>query len=265
MKIGLISDVHANLHALDRVLGELADARVDRILCAGDIVGYGPFPNETVDRLAEVGVSAVAGNHDLIAAGLLGEEGCTPVARDSLRWTREVLSKSSFDYLRALPSTVESDGLLMTHGSLEDPWRYVRDSSSADPQLTRASSEGAFVLILGHTHKQWLYGPVAGSIRPDRDGVWFPVTREHTTLLNPGSVGHSRSRRALAAFAVLDLGALRCGFRQIAYDDKACRKALIDKGLSPRLCHTSPSLWRSARRRLRHLANRDDVTERQEP
>lgn len=256
MRIGLISDVHANLHALDRVLAELRTERVDRILCAGDIVGYGPFPNETIDRLAAAGIAAVAGNHDLIASGLLGEEGCTPDARESLRWTKTVLTESSIDYLRGLPSSIDIGGLLMTHGSFEDPWRYIKDTASADEQLARASSAGAFILVLGHTHRQWLYGPASGSLRPDSDDDRFVVTRQSTTLLNPGSVGHSRSPRALAAFAVLDIEAMRGRFRLVNYDAEACRRALADRGLSPRLCHTPPPLWRRARGRLKRVADR---------
>jgi putative phosphoesterase len=254
MKIGLISDVHANLHALDRVLAELKAERVDRVLCAGDIVGYGPFPNETIERLADSEIAVVAGNHDLIASGLLGEDGCTATARYSLRWTKTVLTDASLTYLHGLPSSIEADGIVMTHGSFDDPWRYVKDSAAADEQLARASSAGAFILILGHTHRQWLYGPACGSVRPESDGDRFALTRNSTTLLNPGSVGHSRSTRALAGFAVLDLEATRGRFRLVDYDSDACRRALADKGLSPDLCHSPPTLLRRASRRLKRVA-----------
>ena len=263
MRIGLISDVHANLHALDRVLAKLRGERVDRILCAGDIVGYGPYPNETIDRLADADIATVAGNHDLIASGLLGEDGCTPVARDSLRWTKSVLTDNSLNYLRSLPSSIGDGGLLMTHGSFEDPWRYVKDTASADEQLARASEAGAFILILGHTHKQWLYAPESGSRRPMRDD-YHDVSRHITTLLNPGSVGHSRSPRAQAAFAVLDIEAMQVRFRLVDYDDEACRRALADRGLSPRLCHSPPTLWRRARGRVKRVADRI-VTDKQRP
>jgi predicted phosphodiesterase len=265
MRIGLISDVHANLHALDRVLAELRGERVDRILCAGDIVGYGPYPNETIDRLADADIAAVAGNHDLIASGLLGEEGCTPVARDSLRWTKTVLTDNSLNYLRSLPSSIGDGGLLMTHGSFENPWRYVKDTASADEQLARASEDGAFILVLGHTHKQWLYAPESGSLRPARDDDHFVVTRDFTTLLNPGSVGHSRSPRAQAAFAVLDLEEMQVRFRLVDYDADACRRALADRGLSPRLCHSPPTLWRRARGRVKRVADRIVSEKQQRP
>jgi predicted phosphodiesterase len=265
MRIGLISDVHANLHALDRVLVELRGERVDRILCAGDIVGYGPYPNETIDRLADSNIAAVAGNHDLIAAGLLGEDGCTPVARDSLRWTKNVLTGDSLNYLRSLPSSIGEAGVLVTHGSFEDPWRYVKDTASADEQLARASEAGAFILILGHTHKQWLYAPQSGSLRPARDGDHFVVTRHVTTLLNPGSVGHSRSPHAQAAFAVLDLEGMHVRFRLVDYDAEACRRALVDRGLSPRLCHSPPTMWRRARGRVKRVADRIVPEKQQRP
>jgi len=90
-RVGVLSDVHANLHALDAALEFLDTQRLDGYLCAGDLVGYGPFPNECVRRVLDLPVTCVAGNHDLIAIGRLSDERCIPRARDSLRWTRSVL------------------------------------------------------------------------------------------------------------------------------------------------------------------------------
>src|SRR3954447_24462817 len=87
MRFAVISDVHANLHALDAALAFLATQDVDGYLCAGDLVGYGPFPNECVRRVAALGGPCVAGNHDLIAIGRLSDERCIPLAQASLRWT----------------------------------------------------------------------------------------------------------------------------------------------------------------------------------
>ena len=97
MRFAILSDIHGNLPALEAALELFARAGVDRYLCAGDLVGYGPFPNECVERIAELGAVCVAGNHDLIALGRLSDDRCIPLARNSLRWTREVLTPATRD------------------------------------------------------------------------------------------------------------------------------------------------------------------------
>ena len=102
-RLGVVSDIHANLHALDAALEFLATQELDGYLCAGDLVGYGPLPNECINRMLDLPVACVAGNHDLIALGRLGDDRCIPLARDSLRWTRSVLDDDARARLEALP------------------------------------------------------------------------------------------------------------------------------------------------------------------
>ena len=101
MRLGLLADVHANLPALDAALGALADA--DALICAGDLVGYGPQPNEVVARLAELGVTCVAGNHDLVAVTGEGLERCDALAATTLRWPIDALGDDARGFLAALP------------------------------------------------------------------------------------------------------------------------------------------------------------------
>src|SRR5436190_9563020 len=157
MRWGVISDVHANVHALEAVLEALAREDVDRIVCAGDIVGYGPRPNECVARIASLDPPAVvvAGNHDLMAVGRLPTLDLGPLPRQTLEWTWNVLDTDARRYLEALPATiVTDDGLVAAHGSLDDPAEYVLDAAAARDQLTRLGDRhpDAHVLVLGHTH-----------------------------------------------------------------------------------------------------------------
>src|SRR3954454_6594063 len=187
MRYGVVADVHGNLHALEVVLAALERAGAEGWLCAGDLVGYGPRPNECVARVAslEPAPVVVAGNHDLMAIGRLPADGLGPLVKCTLEWTVDALSGESRAFLEALPPRASVDGVIVAHGSLEDPTEYVRDCSTAAAQLGRLES-GARGLILGHTHQP---------LRFEAGGRW---------LLNPGSVGQSRERRPVARAALLD-------------------------------------------------------------
>ena len=256
MRYGVISDIHANLHALDAVLGVLSRVGVDDVLCAGDLVGYGPMPNECVARIAALGARCVAGNHDLIALRRLSDADCSELAQDSLRWTRHELSRDSYRYLDRLPPMLTTaDGVVVTHGSLESPAEYVRDADQRCEQLEllERTHPGARVLVLGHTHRRVAHGAHAGTVRP-RWGGSLSLTRSDRYLLNPGSVGQSRERAARARFIVLDLDRSRATYYGVGYDLEGCRQALRERGLPTWSAHLNPSALSRAARLLRRAA-----------
>ena len=255
MRYGLLADIHGNLHALRAVLGALDRGGVTRYLIAGDLVGYGPHPNECVELVAGLDAICVAGNHDLIALERLGDDRCIPLARESLRWTRRVLADDSRDFLGSLPLRASAPGgIEIAHGSLDDPQEYTTRPEQAAAQLRRLRDEdrGASILVLGHTHRPWAYGLDSGE-RPVRRPV--PAGPE-PLLLNPGGVGQSRELRARARFAVLDLEQGRAVFHAIPYELRDCRAALRRAGLSPRSCHLRPSPLRAGGRAVRAVARR---------
>jgi putative phosphoesterase len=231
MRYGLIADVHANLHALEAVLAALSGTGVDRWVCAGDVVGYGPRPNECVSRVAELSPAlvVVAGNHDLMAVGRLGADGLGPLQARTLRWTREVLGADARAFLEGLPTRASTDeGVVVAHGSLDDPSEYVWDCAAAAAQLARVPE--ATALVLGHTHRPLSCGRV----------------------FNPGSVGQPRERRAVARAMVLDVDvdAGRAERVAVSYDAAATRAELGAAGLPPGACHLKPSIRASVARRL---------------
>jgi predicted phosphodiesterase len=228
MRLGVIADVHGNLHALDAVLGALGP--VDRLICAGDLVGYGPRPDECVERLAELGALAVAGNHDLMALGRLDPGGAGPLVRLSTEWTAAAISSATRDHLAGLPPVARAEDVVVAHGSLDDPSEYVRDCDRAGAELARLDKD-ALGLVLGHTHH-----PLQCGGEP-----W---------LLNPGSVGQSRERRPLARGAVIDTGSGRTRLVAADYDVRATRRELRAAGLPPHLCHLAPGRAARLRRRL---------------
>ncbi len=255
MRYGVIADIHANLHALRIAVGRLEQLGVDRYLVAGDLVGYGPHPNECVELVAGLDAVCVAGNHDLIALGRLSDERCVELARASLRWTRGVLGHDAREFLASLPLNASTtDGIALAHGSLHDPQEYTTRPAQARTQLARVVEElpGTRVLVLGHTHRAWAYGRRVGSISA-RGPAALP---DEEILLNPGSAGQSRERRARARCVLLDMTAGAATFFALRYDLEACRAVLRERGLSPRSCHLRPSLAVAGRRAARQAASR---------
>jgi putative phosphoesterase len=220
MRVGLLADVHGNLLALDAVLAALAAERVETHVCLGDLVGYGPRPDECIARVAELGAVCVAGNHDLVVVGRAPIERCGPLARRTLEWTQARLDAASRRFLASLPLEARVHDMVLTHGALGDPWQYVRSDAEAGEQLRRLALGGAERwLCVGHTHQPRTFAA---------DG---------RRLVNPGAVGQSRDREPLARFAVVDLerGDVRLG--ATGYDHRACRWDLRRQGLPPDSCH----------------------------
>jgi predicted phosphodiesterase len=237
MRYGVFSDVHANLHALEAVLDFLADQRVDGYLCAGDLVGYGPLPNECVRRVLDLDVTCVAGNHDLIALGRLSDARCIALARDSLRWTREVLEDDVRARLAELPLAARVGDVALHHGSPGDVEDYVVTEEQALAVLAElpTSAPGADIVVLGHTHRPVAVGARSGSrLRAGTGSVGLPAGEP--ILLNAGAVGQSRTRDPRARVMVLDLAAREAAFHAVDYDVEGCRAALRERGLPPDSC-----------------------------
>src|SRR5918912_640412 len=236
MRYGVLADVYGNAFALRTALDSLTAIGVDGWLCAGDIVGYGSQPNECVQLLAERDARCVAGNHELLVLGRLQLHASGRLARETTAWTQSVLTADARRYLAALPATVRLPGLLMAHGSVADARTYVRDEPQAREQLSemRRLDPTAEVLVLGHTHRQWLFGESSGTV-PIRT-VPAPLP-PGAVLVNPGSVGQSREaeRVARARFLLLDLERRHVRFFVEPYDVQAALAALRQHGL-PRSC-----------------------------
>jgi predicted phosphodiesterase len=258
MRLGILADVHANLHALEAVLARLATEDVESYVCAGDLVGYGPAPNECVERIAALPGIRVAGNHDLIALGRLSADACIPLARESLAWTAGRLAPAARAVLEELPATAAAGPVLVAHGSLDDPQEYVRapEQFARELEALALRHPAAEILVLGHTH-----APLAVS---QRDGlllqrgvgtIHLPPADRY--LLNPGSVGQSRDKRPQARAVVLDLDRREAAFLEVAYDSRGNRAALRRAGRPASSSHLSPALVARVRRRsLRRLTRR---------
>jgi predicted phosphodiesterase len=244
VRYGVVADVHGNLHALDAALTFLSTQGVDAYLCAGDLVGYGPFPDECVHRVLDLPGRCVAGNHDLILLDRLADDRCIPLAQASLRWTRRVVGKEARTRLSRPPLLATVADVALAHGSVADPQEYVVTTAQALTCLAAlpAAAPGARVLIVGHTHRPLAVSRLRGTLLRGGTGA-VTVPRDDVTLLNPGAVGQSRSRDARARVVVLDLATRVATFHAVAYDVAGCRRALRERGLPAESCHLAPSRW----------------------
>lgn len=238
MRYLLISDLHGNLEALESVL-EDAKGQYDRIVCCGDLVGYGPDPNGVVDWARANLFAVIRGNHDRACCGLEDLEWFNPIAQSASRWTMAHLSPENLEWLRALPrGPVVIDGFSLAHGSPLDEDEYI--ASSADAANVFDYLDHAITFI-GHTHLQggflWADGRREAIARPRRDEheVRIRLSPDGIYLINPGSTGQPRDTDPRAAYALYDNESRDLVLRRVAYDHDAVRRKIEAAGLPPAL------------------------------
>ena len=257
MRVGVISDVHSNHHALRRALEELRCAGADIYVCVGDVVGYGAQPNECIATLAELEAVVVAGNHDLMVLDALADEHESDLVKASNTWTRGRLGRDSREYLAGLPMLATIGPLVVTHGSFESPECYVSRASAIDEQLDhlRRHYPDATGLVLGHTHRPMLHD----ASRHERPRGSSTFRLGHTpALVNPGSVGQSREfeLRPLVRFALIDLDDGAVTYFATPYDARAARETLRREHLSRAALHLVPGRYAGKARDIRQRALR---------
>ncbi len=235
MRILVVSDIHSNLVALQTVLEQAG--QVDQVWCLGDVVGYGPAPNECVETLRRFTLKIVAGNHDRGVTGQLDLDDFTSDAHRAALWTRKVLTLYNFQWLEQLPDyeTLTDMDVMLVHGSPRMPiWEYILSSAVAAENMYRFETSLCF---FGHTHIPVLYaqegnGPGAIAIRlPEKQAVLL----NGKELVNPGSVGQPRDRDPRAAFAVFDSNGRTLTHHRVPYDIARTQAAMREARLPPRL------------------------------
>jgi predicted phosphodiesterase len=228
----IVSDIHANLEALDAVLAD-AKGSYDRILCCGDIVGYGADP-DAVTAWARQNVDAVIrGNHDKACAGLEDLEWFNPVARLSTLWTMEHMDLPNIEWLRGLPQgPVEEAGLVLVHGSPLDEDEYLVSELDVEQILPYL---GGRVWVFGHSHLQGGFLCHRNGVQRIRRSVAasesMQLEADQPWLINPGSVGQPRDGDPRAAWMLWDSDERVVTFCRTAYDVRAAQKKILDAGL----------------------------------
>jgi predicted phosphodiesterase len=231
MRVCVVSDVHSNLPALEAVLA--AAAPYDALWQLGDIVGYGPQPNEVVARLAAENALGVRGNHDSAAIGELATDAFNDDARQAVEWTAERLDAAARAWLAALPLVDEHSPFTLVHGSPRDPsWEYVFSSAAARGNLDAFTTAHCLV---GHTHVPLVFrdgGRRVETLVPNGAALELDQRR---TLLNPGSVGQPRDGDPRACAMLIDTDALSVEWLRVEYPIAQVQQLMADAGLPRRL------------------------------
>ncbi len=237
MRCLIISDIHSNLAALETVLEDAPD--FEQIWCLGDIVGYGPDPNECVEKLRDYPHICVAGNHDWAIIDLLAIEDFNSDAQQACRWTQEQITAENREYIENLPTCLLEEGFTLVHGSPRFPiWEYIFYPSVAKSNFAYFDTQ--FCLV-GHTH-----APVVFRYWMDQDGnelcepFSLPLNGavllgEDRLIINPGSVGQPRDGDARASYAILETEDITIEHYRVPYPVEITQKKMRDQGLPSRL------------------------------
>jgi len=238
MRYGIVSDIHGNLEALESVLADLEKRQVDSILCLGDLIGYGPNPNECVDLIKDRAEVVLAGNHDYAPLDKLDLSYFNPWARSAIEWTKERLSASSVEFLLALPLKKEIYGVTLVHSTPLQPeeWNYIITIGDAQKNFPQFDNQVCFI---GHSHV-----PIVIVMDSEED---CRVIQDNPLqiqdglryIINVGSVGQPRDLNPLAAFGIYDDSEQRYELFRVEYDigktQKKIRESLLPEYLAERL------------------------------
>ncbi|HMC07054.1 MAG TPA: metallophosphoesterase family protein [Solirubrobacterales bacterium] len=230
MRLAIISDIHANLPALEAALADIEGADTDELWCLGDVVGYGAQPDDCATLVAERCALCLVGNHDLAVLGELDVAAFSPAAAAAVRWTREVAKPATMDFLGGLEAADETREVALYHASPRDPvWEYVLWPDQAAECI---GVQAARVSLIGHSHVALFFvmpeekanpnGGVTELLDAAKGAQAGPGTRldlsEGRWLINPGSVGQPRDGDPRAAWLELDTEAWECTYHRVEYE-----------------------------------------------
>lgn len=218
MKYAIVSDLHANLDALDRVLADAVQCGADQIVCLGDVVGYGPLPAETLKRIRASASLVLAGNHDDAVSGRIDAKDFIDLAGDAVSRHREALSRDDLAWLKSLPHTAEIEGAVLAHGDLTAPaeFNYI---DSEDAAAANFAATDASLVFVGHTH-------VPGIYLTGQSGRVYALGAEDFVredgkryIVNVGSVGYPRESggRCYSSYALYDTADGSVRFRSLPF------------------------------------------------
>ena len=241
-RIGIFSDIHGNLQALEAIFRILeTEENVNRIYCCGDIVGYGGNPNECVDLMRAKNCPVVAGNHDYAALGMTDTSYFNEIAKTAIQWTGEILTPENAEFIRSLPLIIVDDELMIVHSSPKEPeaWNYILTLGDARVNFEHFTQQICFV---GHSHQPFIIEYAAGKLScPSQPFISAVEGRRY--LINVGSVGQPRDGNPDAAYAIYDRKERRIEIKRVEYDLGAAQEAIRAQGLPLQLADRLNHGW----------------------
>jgi len=231
MIVAVLSDIHANLEALEAVLADAAKEKAEAHWCLGDIVGYGADPDAVVERVRSLSGPVVAGNHDWAAAGTTSTRHFNRHAAFAAEWTAGVMKPANLEWLRQLPLVERREGALLVHATPSDPaaWHYCMQ---VDDALDEMESFREDLCLIGHSH-------VPGAFERHDDDVRYTRAEEivlrpgRRYLVNVGSVGQPRDKDARASYLLFDTTERRLRHARVPYDVAKTQEKILAAGLPP--------------------------------
>ncbi len=238
MRTAVITDIHANLPALEAVLEAIDAAVVEEIWCLGDVLGYGVEPDACAELVKERCEVCLVGNHDLAVLGGLDISSFSEAAAEAVEWTRRNVAESTLEFLRDLSPNGERAGLGLFHGSPRDPiWEYVLSVEQADACMNAHPER---IALIGHSHVALFFARPGtgedGDIRGSQtsDGALLDLG-QGAWLLNPGSVGQPRDGDPRAAWLELDTAEETARYHRVPYEIERAAAPIAAAGLPARL------------------------------
>ena len=236
VKYAIISDIHANLEALEAARAEIGRIAPDKVLNLGDLVGYGASPAECIEAARHLAHVTIAGNHDFGVAGLTDIRYFNSYARRAVLWTAGVLKQADIDYLKSLAlSHVEDGAFRLVHATPSDPgrWDYI---FGRDQALAEFAAFPEPICFIGHSHQAGIFEmDEHGLVARGGDSVTISAGRKY--LINVGSVGQPRDGDPRAGICVFDADRGEVRLVRVAYDIEGAKRRIVDAGLPPILAH----------------------------
>lgn len=238
MRYGIFSDIHSNLEALDAALEVYKKEGIERYLCLGDIVSYGPDPSRCIQIVRELKAKVIAGNHEWGVCAKSKLEDFTDVAQEALVWTKKALKEEERDFLDGLPLTYEEENFILVHASPDSPadFYYLNNIEEADVSFAALKKQVCFV---GHTHRPGVF------VERDEELFFKPLKvleleDNKRYIVNVGSIGQPRDRDCRACAVIYDTGAKTIELKRVEYDFRPTQEKILKSGLPESLA------WRLA-------------------
>jgi len=234
----LISDIHGNIEALTEVMKQIRDMKPDRLICLGDVIGYGANPEECAQIVQEEADICLMGNHEAAIIGTLDISYFTPYARDAALWTRDNISEETLKWIGTLPFAGRVDNFTIVHGSLYQPdmFNYVQTIADAEYNFSAMETNALF---LGHSHQPLAFfntDPMTYTLGPEVE-----LDHAEKTIINIGSVGQPRDENPNSAFATYDSDKNMVIIHRVPYNYELAAQKIIDAGLPEALAMRLPA------------------------
>ena len=230
MRYAIVSDLHGNLQAWRAVLRDIAGAGADRILCLGDVVGYGPNPAEVMESVYAEAHRIVLGNHDAALCGRMDTSRFNDEARQILDWTRSRVSADAVKLAATWPLQLQGRGFRCAHATFDAPARFGYVEEAEDAAASWAAVPDP-LLFVGHTHRPAVFVLGASGTPHLIEAQDFVVEPGKRFLVNVGSVGQPRDGNPAAAYALYDTGRRELMFCRVPYDIDEAAARIREKGL----------------------------------